>query len=302
MQKEMELFLQYFSKGKCYSSHTIKAYGSDLGQFMEFLAERTEGGELPDLGSVGQEDIRTFLGNLIRHGVAKRSVARKLASLRAFFGFLARTGSIHRDPTATLTSPKLDKKLPRFLSEKEIRSAIEGIPTDSPSGARDRAIFELFYGTGMRLSELIGLNRRDVDFPGMTVRVLGKGSKERILPLGKSALGALRHYLTRRPELRPAETEIAVFLNRQGRRFSARGIQLLVRHWLANATEKEKLNPHLLRHTFATHLVDHGADLESVKELLGHASLSTTQIYTHLTTDRLRQIYRQAHPRSELKR
>lgn len=300
MNETLELFLQYLLKEKRYSAHTIQAYGSDLEQFMEFLVEKRGYEKNPSSVLVQKEDVRAFLGGFIQYGLKKKSVARKLASLRAFYKYLNRANLVHQDPTMTLVYPRTEKKLPRFLSEKEINDALEKIGSHSPAGVRDRAILELFYGTGIRLSELAGLNLADVDFSGMTVRVFGKGKKERIAPMGKSAIAALKRYLSRRSDFHPTPREEAFFLNPTGKRISIRGVQNLVYKWLKSVSEKEKLSPHLLRHTFATHLLERGADLESVKELLGHASLSTTQIYTHLTTDHLRQVYKQAHPRSEM--
>jgi len=300
MKTDLELFLHYLSKGKQFSLHTVKAYRSDLEQFVRFLVERSADGVVLFPHQIQAEDIRSFLGNLLQHGMNKKSVARKLASLRAFYGYLVKIGSVGQDPTVNLRSPKIDQKLPRFLSEKEILDTFRKIELNSSTGTRDNAIIELFYGAGLRLSELVGLNLEDFDPIGLTIRVLGKGRKVRIVPVGKNAFKALNLYVLKRFEFHPAQEENAVFLNPSGKRISTRGVQYLVLRRLKAASEKEKLSPHLLRHTFATHLLDHGADLESVKELLGHASLSTTQIYTHLSMDRLRQVYKQAHPRSEL--
>ncbi len=300
MKATLELFMKYLSQGRRFSSHTVKAYRTDLEQFIVFLVERNTDGSIPLPQQVESEEIRSFLGGLLQHGMNKKTIARKLASLRAFYGYLVKTGSVGQDPTFNLVSPKMDQKLPRFLSEKEIFDALMNIEPKSLIGARDNAIIELFYGTGLRLSELVGLNLEDFNPIGMTVRIMGKGRKVRIIPMGKSAFKALNEYLLRRPEFHPVHKEIAIFLNSSGKRISTRGVQYLVLKRLKTASEKEKLSPHLLRHTFATHLLDHGADLESVKELLGHASLSTTQIYTHLSMDRLQQVYKQAHPRSEL--
>jgi integrase/recombinase XerC len=176
---------------------------------------------------------------------------------------------------------------------------LRSVTTDSVQGLRDRAILELFYGTGIRLSELIHMNTSDLDFHAGTVKVLGKGGKERIIPVGKNIRQSILAYFQNRNEYYPKTGNLALFLNRFGERISARGVQLLVQRCLKKVSDKKKLSPHVLRHTFATHLLDHGADLEAVKELLGHVNLSTTQIYTHLTMDRLRQIYQQAHPRAE---
>jgi tyrosine recombinase XerC len=272
------------------------AYQRDIEQFTGFL-DQTHQNPIPE--KISKEEVRSFLSDLIRHGMSKRSVARKLASLRTFFGYLARTGRIRSNPTVTLVSPKTDKVLPHFLREEEVLNSIERVDQRSAAGVRDRAILELFYGTGMRLSELVRLNLEDIDLIAGTVRVFGKGSKERILPVGRTAGHAIQRYIQRRNELQPKGGDRAIFLNNRGGRISARGVQYIVYHWLSSVSEQEKLSPHLLRHTFATHLLDHGADLEAVKELLGHTSLSTTQIYTHLTMERLRKVYKQAHPRAE---
>ena len=205
---------------------------------------------------------------------------------------------VDKNPASVLTSPKVDKHLPEYLREDEIQDAIQAVVCDSGSGVRDRTILELFYGTGIRLSELANLNLSDVDLPGGTLRVFGKGSKERILPLGQNLKKGLKRYLSVRNNMVRDWQNKAFFLNQRGQRLSRRGIQLIVRNWLRKVSHKKKLSPHILRHSFATHLLDRGADLEAVKELLGHASLSTTQIYTHLTMDRLKKVYRQAHPRA----
>jgi integrase/recombinase XerC len=299
VRKELELFLQYLSKEKRVSSHTVKAYGSDLEQFIEFIVQTHRNHNVPPASCITENHIRAFMGDLMQHGIKKRSAARKLASIKALFAYLNKAGWIDGNPAVALVSPKIEKRLPQFLTETEMTRALDSIKPDSNLGLRDRAILELFYGTGMRLSELVGLNLVDVQWEGMSIRVFGKGRKMRLLPLGKSATGSLKQYMSRRDHFHPSSGESAVFLNFAGKRISVRGVQIIVKRWLEKASEKKNLSPHLLRHTFATHLLDRGADMESVKELLGHASLSTTQMYTHLTTDHLLQVYRQAHPRSE---
>ncbi len=300
MKKDIETFLQYLLSEKHYSSYTIRAYKTDLEQFVEFLIQKRGETDSPSPKEITREDIQLFLGDMVRHGISKRSVARKLASIRAFFGYQMRIAGLKTNPTAALVSPKLGKVLPQFLREEEIRNALEGITQDLAAGVRDRAILELFYGTGMRLSELVGLNLYNIDLVSGTVRVYGKGRKERALPIGKKAGETVKNYLARRRDFHPKNGNLALFLNSSGNRMSARGIQLLVHKWLSRVSEKKKLSPHVLRHTFATHLLNRGADLEAVKELLGHASLSTTQVYTHLTMDHLKKVYRQAHPRAEI--
>jgi len=298
LNEALDEFLQYLSKGKRYSPCTAEAYRSDMEQFRDYYVQKVAGPKTVSWKAVEKEDIRSFLGHLIRHGITKRSAARKLASLRAFFRFLVKTGSCRVDPTLGLITPKQDKKIPHFLSEEEMTAVLEGSESSAPLDIRDLAILELFYGTGIRLSELVGLNIADLDFASGTIRVLGKGRKERVVPMGKAAVFRIRQYLDRRSCDHPTGGEPAVFLNARGKRISARGVQLRVRKWLSAVSQKEHLGPHALRHTFATHLLDRGADLRSVKELLGHASLSTTQMYTHLTMDHLKNVYRQAHPRS----
>ncbi len=299
MIEVVERFIQYLSSQKHYSFHTVQAYRTDLEQFFEFMRQRIGPHERCDPDKVSKEDIRIFISGLVRHGMSSRTVARKLASLKALFQYLLRTGAIRVNPAAPFNGPKLEKHLPEFLREEEIRDALASIDQKSVTGLRDRAILELFYGTGMRLSELIHLNMEDIDLSAGTVRVYGKGGKERILPVGRNTGKKIKAYLLRRKELCPKEGVRAIFLNRQGGQMSSRGVQFIVQKWLKYVSEKKRLGPHVIRHTFATHLLDRGADLKAVKELLGHASLSTTQIYTHLTTDRIKKIYHQAHPRAE---
>lgn len=299
MNPEIEDFIQYLQLEKRYSPHTVQAYQRDLKQFVSFLARKADDVPGPDLKTAEREDIRKFLAGLMRHGMEKRTVARKLASLRSFFNYMIRTGTVKTNPTVNLVSPKLDKRLPEFFREDQIWEVLESIPQTRATEIRDKAIMELFYGTGIRLSEMAGLNLSDVDTNAATMRVYGKGGKERVLPIGKKSLLSLKRYLSVRSELHPRDDNRALFLNRSGTRISPRGIQLRVRKWLEIVSEQKKLSPHVIRHTFATHLLDRGADLEAVKELLGHASLSTTQIYTHLTLDRLNRVYRRAHPRAQ---
>jgi integrase/recombinase XerC len=208
-----------------------------------------------------------------------------------------KTRVIGVNPAISLRAPKIEAHLPAFVSEKEIADALETIEA-SQTGLRDRTILELFYGTGMRLSELASMNISSIDFSGSTVRVMGKGRKERLIPVGKNVMRVIRGYLSVRPEFKPKDGD-ALFLNLKGDRISKRSIQNIVNKRLRQVSEKKKLSPHILRHSFATHLLDHGADLRAVKELLGHASMSTTQIYTHVSVDRLKKVYKQAHPRAE---
>ena len=297
LREAIQDFLNYLEKEKRYSSHTIQGYRTDLEQFTAFLIEN-QGKNVPQILDTNKESMRLFLSGLVRHGMNKRSVARKLAALRGFFRYLMLKGIVSSNPARALPSLKEGTYLPDFFRVQEIKDAMNAISQDTVSGIRDRAILELFYGTGIRLSELVHMDETDIDLNAGTIRVLGKGRKERVLPLGKNLRLMLKHYLARRNEFNPLIDDRALFLNRMGRRMSPRGVQLLVRKWIGRVSDKEHISPHAIRHTFATHLLDEGADLEAVKELLGHSSLSTTQVYTHLTTERLKKVYRQAHPRA----
>jgi site-specific recombinase XerD len=226
--------------------------------------------------------------------LGNRSVGRHLSSLRSFFKFLTREGLIKANPILILSSPKLDKHLPQFMTEDETAKLIESaFPKDNKDerGRRDRAILETFYSCGIRISELVGLNQQDIDFIGGIIKVFGKGKKERIVPIGEAALSSIRKYL----DLRSRQSE-AVFLNKNGRRITTRGVRDIVDKYIRLAGIRQGVSPHTLRHSFATHLLNRGADLRTVQELLGHANLSTTQIYTHLTTERLKSVYDKAHP------
>ncbi len=296
----VSLFAEHMATVRGLSPHTITAYAKDVRQFASWVKFQT-GGET-DPADVDHTLLRSFLGTLRRRGYASGTVARKLASLRAFFRYLHNSGVIEQDPATLLHSPRKSHRLPSFFSREEMAAALQKPDGDPFLVARDRAILEFLYSTGVRLAELVGLNVEDVDRRDRTARVAGKGSKERITPIGGPALEALDDYLAARAELlrkRENSTTGALWLNRSGTRLSGRSVQRMVRRYMRTVTEQDKVSPHVIRHTFATHLLEGGADLRAVQELLGHESLSTTQIYTHLTTDRLKQVYRQAHPRAD---
>jgi len=295
MKREIENFIRFLKVEKGYSINTLEAYQSDLEQFAEYLEIAGKG---ENLSGTRASTLRYYLGEMIRHGQSKRTVERKLAALRAFYRFQIRIGKISQDPSASLTSPKREKMLPEYLREDEISALLNSIPADTVLDLRDAAIFELFYATGIRLSELVLLNLNNIDKYNTSIRVWGKGGKERICPVGNIAFAKVEKYINRRFELKPPGDEKGLFLNYRGKRITVRGVQLLVKKRLKLVSEKSKLSPHILRHSFATHLLDHGADLQAVKELLGHSSLSTTQLYTHLSKDHLKRIYQQAHPRA----
>jgi len=271
---------------KNYSRHTILNYRLDLEGFLRFIKEAA-------LEKVDYLVIRKYLALLKEKNLGSRSIGRKLSALRSFFKFLTREGYLKANPISSVSSPKQEKHLPMFLTEDEVRNLIEAAKVNDERGMRDRAILETFYSSGMRISELAGLNIEDVDFISGVAKVMGKGRKERLVPMGDTAISAIRAYLKSRKK--SAE---ALFLNKNGRRITDRGIRGIVDKYIHRVSVKHGISPHTLRHSFATHLLNRGADLRSVQELLGHANLSTTQIYTHLTTERLKNIYDKAHPRA----
>jgi len=276
------------------SPHTQAAYRRDLAQFERFLRDLARDEE-PTLDHLTPRAVRRFVASLSASRFARRSVRRKLAAVKAFSRYLADEGLLPANPTAGLAGPKLERRLPVFLTTGETERLFSAPTADGLPALRDRAVLELFYSTGIRLSELTGLRVGDVDFPNRTVRVMGKGRRERIVPFGRAAADALRRYLA--ASGRTSRQDHA-FAGARGGRLSGRTVQRIVARELARVSEARRLSPHVLRHTFATHMLDAGADLRAVQELLGHASLSSTQIYTHVTTDRLREVYRKAHPRA----
>lgn len=303
MHQLVEAFLHHLKLDRNYSPRTLASYEDDLRNFLDFLDRRAEGAGTLSPASVNKQMLRAFLRELLGAGYAKRSIARKLACLRSFFRYLKKTGAVQTSPMATIVSPKLDRRLPHFLDEDSMRRLMDQPDGATPEGIRDRAVLELFYSTGIRLSELIGLSLPDLEMSGGTIRVTGKGNKHRIVPFGRPARRALELYLAVRdvlaehasPDIRAAEP---VFLTVRGKRMNPKGVNLLVGKYISRVSEIEKKSPHVIRHTFATHLLDRGADLQAVKELLGHESLSTTQIYTHVSVDRLKRIYSRAHPKA----
>lgn len=294
MDRYINKFLAYLEIEKNASPHTMLNYHIDLKCFRNFL------GEVP-IEKIDYLILRKFLAYLKEKNFAKRTVARRIACLRSFFKFLCREGYLKTNPISVLSTPKLDKRLPIFLSEDEVTKLIESADEKNFQGLRDRAILEALYSTGIRVSELVGLNVEDVDFIGGVVKVLGKGNKERLVPIGDRALRSMRDYLEKvlvPEESRSGKSKRALFLNKSKRRLSDVSVRKIIDKYIRKTSLKEKISPHTLRHTFATHLLNRGADLRSVQELLGHMNLSTTQIYTHLTTERLKSVYDKTHPRA----
>jgi len=290
------------------SAHTVRNYSSDLDQFHRFLTTSTSGEErpAPPPEQIDNITIREFLGDLYRRGNRKSSVARKLAAVRSLMKFLTARGAIPSNPAKLVASPRQERRLPEYLMEDAAAELVQLPDVSTPIGRRDRAILEMLYATGVRVSELVGLDLGDLDPGESLVRVLGKGRKERIVPFGEKARAALESYLLTRAELiagrRAARSGSpdaeAVFLNSRGGRLTARSVGLIVDKYVRQLSQRLNVHPHTLRHSFATHLLNRGADLRSVQELLGHANLRTTQIYTHVTAHRLKEVYDRTHPRA----
>jgi integrase/recombinase XerC len=332
MKEQLDSFLEHLALNENASAHTVRAYESDVSQFLSFLAAHL-GKRRPDLtpGDFVHGNIRAFLGDLHKRGNSRSSAARKLAAIRAFGKHLRQEGEIEGDPAALVGTPRQDHHLPSHLGESEMARLLEMPDASRPLGRRDRAILELFYASGLRLSELVGLDIEDVNLASRTVRVLGKGRKERLVPFNKSTEAAVRAWLQdwevltaglpgtvaersagrgTRPVLSARNVLAAratasrrrvanpLFLNYQGQRLSTRSVDRLVRKYVAQCSTQLGISPHALRHSFATHLLERGADLRSIQELLGHARLSTTQRYTHVNAAQLIEAYKKAHPKA----
>lgn len=293
MQAAVQGFLRHLALERSVSSHTVKAYGEDLGQFLAHA--RAELGRDPAPGEVDHLLIRSFLARLHERGLKKSSAARKLAGLRTFFRWLCREGALEKNPARALLSPRTERRIPTHLEEAEVAALLE-MPGDGIEAVRGRAILELLYGTGLRCAELVGLDVGEVDFEARMVRVLGKGDKERIVPFGARAREALRSWLTVRARLFRGDE--ALFLNQRGGRLTDKSVRNLLARRLKQMASFRRVSPHTLRHSFATHLLERGADLRSIQELLGHASLSTTQRYTHVNARHIVSIYKKTHPRA----
>jgi len=290
LDRYIHKFINYLEIEKNASSHTVTNYKIDLKDFSETVKDKP-------VEQVTHLDVRLFLAKLKEKNFSKRSVARKMACIRSFFKFLYREGYIKSNPSSSLSTPKIEKRLPLFLNADDVVRLLESPDPSDYIGLRDRAILETLYSTGIRVSELVGLSKEDIDFISGVLKVYGKGKKERLVPIGDKALRAIRAYfekigVTEINEKKP------VFLNKSKTRVSDRAVRRIVDKYIRKASLNENISPHSLRHSFATHMLDRGADLRSVQELLGHANLSTTQIYTHVTTERLKAIYDKVHPRA----
>lgn len=305
----MERFLEVLAVEKGYSDNTIRAYGRDLAEFFTYAANSEEGKsdseKKPSIhpGSIDNILIRGYLGFLYRKNNKKSSIARKLSALRTFLRYLIKNGVIEESPADSVLTPKQEKGIPRHLTVDDMFRLLDSIKTDNLLGVRNRAIFETLYTTGMRVSEIAGLNVRDVDVPRLIIRVHGKGNKQRIVPVGRKAMHAIQSYRSRlKMEMvsvgeHVSDNDAPLFLNKDGGRLSTRSIRRILDKIVVECGLAVPVSPHGLRHSFATHMLEAGADLRVVQELLGHESLSTTQKYTHLTIDKLMAAYDKAHPR-----
>jgi len=307
MERAIENFGNHLATERNLSPHTLRSYLADLRQFRRYLEES---GLIPpavpereQLEAIDHVAVRSFLSSLYRSKVRKVTIVRKVAALRTFFNYLLREGRVRVNPAEMVQAPKAEKYLPTFLPVEEMFSLLNVKFSEDAEGFRDRAMLELFYSSGMRVSELTGLNLGDIDFGRSLVKVRGKGKKERIVPVGQQALRSLQEYLAARNELlqkqRTSESDPPLFLSRNGRRINQRSVARIVDRYVLQSGISKKVSPHTLRHSFATHLLDAGADLRAIQELLGHENLSTTQKYTSVSVAKLMEIYDQAHPKAK---
>lgn len=294
-KSNFDAFVIFLSEEKGFSDHTIKSYKNDINKFLSFLLEKSI-----DLKKVSKKEIRDFLADQYDLGLSKKTIARRLASIKSFFKFLLNSNYVSYNPTLFLSTPKISKKLPDFIETKMIDELMDQPDHHTEKGLRDKAILELFYSTGMRLSELINLNIGSVDDKNNLIKVFGKGSKERLIPFGKRAKLCLEDYLKKRVlRWSSSNKDIPLFVNGKNKRIPRRTIQRRISNYIKMISSGKRLGPHTLRHTFATHLMERGADIRAVGDLLGHSSLSSTQVYTHVKPEKMKEVYKQSHPRGE---
>lgn len=291
----LDKYISHLRVERNLSSFTVRNYTTDILSFLDFLKSE----KVRSLEDINYSIVRRYLGRLLEDGIARASIARKMSALRSFFHYLNREGLIATEPLSKMSGPKMEKRLPAFLTTEEMRSLLNSPSISTPQGLRDLAILELLYAAGLRVSEIVSLDTGSIDLESRQIRVWGKGSKERVVLMGKPAADALEQYLTcGRPKMLSRRKTNALFINRYGERIAERRIQYLIKRYAKQAGIKGRVFPHILRHTFATHMLDGGADLRVVQELLGHESLASTQIYTHVTHSQMRSRYLEAHPRA----
>ncbi len=294
MFQDVEDFLNYLKYEKGYSEHTLKAYRADLSDWAEFLGEAAE-----NWNAVSYRELHHYLSERGESGLSAATLERRLAALKSLYRFLQKQGQVKSNPAALVSSPKQAHPLPSVLSEGEMWDLLFLLPVRNALEVRNQALLVFLYATGLRVSELVGMNLSDLNFDEETVRVLGKGNKERVVPFGETAAVILKKYIPNRRELGGNRNESAFWLTRNGNRLSDRMVRNILNQTLECISQQKKVTPHTLRHTFATHLLEHGANIRVIQELLGHVSLSTTQIYTHLSVDSLKESYRKYHPHAE---
>ncbi len=302
MKEAINSFLDYLAVEKGFSENTIAAYRNDLHQLASFVEEEAaRRGTIPPWAAFDRQAMMSYLLDLKERGYAATTIARKVAAIKSFFGFMVADGILKENPTEGVASTKVGKSLPKPISIAQVHRLLEQpAKLSTPEAKRDKAMLELLYATGMRVSELVSLNLADLDTEGGYVRCFGKGHKERLIPIYQRAVVAVKEYLTEvRPHLVHGSEEKAVFLNRRGERLTRQGLWQILKGYAKSAELGTEITPHTLRHSFATHMLSGGADLRSVQELLGHANISTTQVYTHLTTEHIRQAYEKSHPRAK---
>ena len=302
MREEINSFLNYLAVEKGFSENTLAAYQNDLHQMASFAEEEaTKQGSMPSWTNFGRQGMLSYLLNLKERNYASTTIARKVAAARSFFGFMLAEGIIKADPTENMSSPTVGKSLPKPISISQVRQLLDQpAKLSTPEAKRDQAMLQLLYASGMRISELVSLNLGDVDTEGGYVRCFGKGHKERVIPIHEQAAMAVKEYAENtRPQLLHNKSETALFLNPRGDRLTRQGFWQKLKEYAKSANLDIHISPHTLRHSFATHMLSGGADLRAVQELLGHANISTTQVYTHLTSEHVRRTYEKSHPRAK---
>jgi integrase/recombinase XerD len=300
MHEQIKQFLDYLKAEKGYSNNTLAAYQNDLGQYHTFLQGLPPEQRPRGWGNVTRDHIVSYILEMKEREYASSTVARKVAAVKSFFKFLEKNGQINENPAKDMETPRAEKHLPATISAAEVDRLMAAPAGDSPATQRDRAMLELLYATGLRVSELVALSINDVDLDAGSVRCLGKGKKERLLPIYDRARDALATYIHqgRAKLLNSGSQEDALFLNRRGTRLTRQGLWLIIKRYVEEVGISENVTPHTLRHSFATHMLSGGADLRAVQQMLGHANISTTQIYTQVTPDRMREVYDETHPRA----
>jgi integrase/recombinase XerD len=300
MQEQVTTFLEYLEVEQGYSQNTVSAYRNDVGQFLEYLQHLDLAKRPRGWGNVTRDHIVSYMLEMKEREYASSTVARKVAAVKSFFNFLVQQGQLKKNPADELDSPKVEKHLPSSIAPEDIDRLLAAPVGETPTAYRDRALLESLYATGLRVSELVALDVADVNVDAGTVRCVGKGSKERILPVYDQALAVIDDYISKgRPELiKPDSEEQALFLNRRGQRLTRQGLWLIIKRYVDRMDIDGHITPHTLRHSFATHLLRGGAGLREVQQMLGHANISTTQVYTQVSNDHLREVYDESHPRA----